>query len=120
MFSAVVLASTLSMIASLENVSNERLAKTALGFGVAFSALTVLRLVVQIPLGRLSDRIGRKKPIVAGLVAPAPITALFGHVARPSSSRACGFCRASPRPASRHRRSRWPATSRGKAARAAR
>ncbi len=80
MFSSIVLASSLSMIASLENVFNERLSQTALGFGVAFSALTVSRLIVQIPLGRLSDDIGRKKLIVGGLIALAPITALFGHV----------------------------------------
>jgi len=80
MFSSVVLACSLSMIASLENVFNERLAQTAFGFGVAFSALTVSRLVVQIPLGRLSDRVGRKKLIVVGLLALAPITASFGHV----------------------------------------
>lgn len=80
MFSSIVLASSLSMISSLENVFNERLSQTALGFGVAFSALTVSRLFVQIPLGRLSDNVGRKKVIVSGLLALVPITALFGHV----------------------------------------
>ena len=80
MFSTVVMASSLSMISALENEFNERLAQTALGFGVAFSALTVARLFVQIPLGRLSDRIGRKKLIVGGLVVLAPLTVLFAYV----------------------------------------
>ena len=80
MFSTIVMASSLSMISALENEFNARLSQTALGFGVAFSALTVSRLFVQIPVGRLSDRIGRKKLIVTGLVALAPLTVLFGYV----------------------------------------
>jgi MFS family permease len=67
-------------MSALENEFNARLSQTALGFGIAFSALTVARLFVQIPLGRLSDRIGRKKLIVGGLLALAPLTVLFGYV----------------------------------------
>jgi MFS family permease len=80
MFSTIVMASSLSMMSSLETEFNARLSQTALGFGAAFSALTVSRLFVQIPVGRLSDRIGRKKLIVFGLVALAPLTVLFGYV----------------------------------------
>ncbi|MBS1251576.1 MAG: Inner membrane transport protein YajR [Anaerolineales bacterium] len=80
MFSTIVLASSLSMMSALENEFNARLAQTAIGFGVAFSALTVSRLFVQIPIGRLSDRAGRKKLIVGGLLAMAPLTVLFGYV----------------------------------------
>jgi MFS family permease len=80
MFSTIVLASSLSMISALENEFNARLSQTAIGFGIAFSALTVARLVVQIPIGRLSDRIGRKRLIVGGMIALAPLTVLFGFV----------------------------------------
>ena len=80
MTSTVVMASSLSMISALETEFNQRLSQTALGFGAAFSALTVARLVVQIPVGRLSDRVGRKKLIVAGLLVLAPLTVLFGYV----------------------------------------
>lgn len=80
MFATIILAASLSMISALENVFNTRLSQTAIGFGVAFSALTLSRLVVQIPLGRWSDRIGRKKLIVGGLLTLAPITVLFGYV----------------------------------------
>jgi MFS family permease len=80
MFSTIVLASSLSMISALENEFNERLSQTAIGFGLAFSALTVARLFVQIPIGRLSDRIGRKRLIIGGMVALAPLTVLFGYV----------------------------------------
>jgi len=80
MTGTIVMAGSLSMISALENEFNARLSQTALGFGVAFSALTVARLFVQIPVGRLSDRIGRKKLIVGGLLALAPLTILFGYV----------------------------------------
>ena len=80
MVSTIVLACSLSMIAALENEFNDRLSQTAIGFGVAFSALTVSRLFVQIPIGRLSDRIGRKGMIIGGLLALAPLTVLFGYV----------------------------------------
>ncbi|MGD8321263.1 MAG: MFS transporter, partial [Gemmatimonadota bacterium] len=80
MFATVVLASSLSMISALENEFNARLSQTAIGFGIAFSSLTVSRLFVQIPIGRWSDRIGRKKLIVGGLLALAPLTVLFGFV----------------------------------------
>jgi MFS family permease len=80
LFTTIVMAGSLSMISALENEFNARLSQTAIGFGVAFSALTVSRLFVQIPIGRLSDRIGRKKLIVGGMLALAPLTALFGFV----------------------------------------
>ena len=80
MVSTVVLASSLSMIPALENQFNERLSQTAIGFGIAFSALTVSRLLIQIPVGRLSDRIGRKRLIVGGMVALAPKSVLLGFV----------------------------------------
>ncbi len=80
MVSTIVLAASLSMISALENEFNDRLSQTAIGFGIAFSALTVARLVVQIPIGRLSDRIGRKSLIVGGMIALAPLTVLFGYV----------------------------------------
>ncbi len=80
MFATVILAASLSMISALENEFNARLSQTAIGFGVAFSALTVSRLLVQIPVGTWSDHIGRKKLIVGGLLALAPITVLFGYV----------------------------------------
>jgi MFS family permease len=42
--------------------------------------LTFSRLIFQIPLGRLSDRIGRKPVIIAGLILMAPATGLLGLV----------------------------------------
>ena len=68
-----------SMLAALENEFNAKLAQTAFGFGFAFSGLAVGRLLFQIPIGRLSDRIGRKPVIIGGLLAMAPATIFLGY-----------------------------------------
>lgn len=75
-----VMASAFSMMTTLERQFNARLHETAFGFSIAFSALMVSRLLFQIPLGRLSDRVGRKPLIVLGLIMMAPATALLGEV----------------------------------------
>ncbi len=76
-----VMAAAIAMMSTLENAFNERLHQSAIGFGVAFSALTVSRLVSQVPLGSLSDRLGRRPLIIAGLLFLAPTTALLGVAA---------------------------------------
>lgn len=75
-----VMAADFSMLAPLENEFNARLEQSAIGFGIAFSALMVSRLLFQIPLGRVSDRVGRRPLIVGGLILMAPATALLGLV----------------------------------------
>lgn len=75
-----MMASAYSMMSALENEFNARLQQTALGFGVAFSALTVSRMIVQTPLGYLADKIGRKPLIVTGMVLMAPATVWLGLV----------------------------------------
>jgi MFS family permease len=75
-----LMASAFSMMTALENEFNARLQQTALGFGIAFSALTVSRLIFQLPFGRISDLIGRRPMIIAGLIVLAPATALLGYV----------------------------------------
>jgi len=75
-----VMAAVFTMMSTLEVQFNERLNQTAFAFGVAFSALMVTRLLSQIPLGHLSDRVGRKPLIVLGLLLLAPTTALHGEV----------------------------------------
>jgi len=72
------MASSFTMITTLETQINARVDQTAFAFGVVFSILMVSRLVFQFPLGHLSDRIGRKKLIIGGLLVLAPGTALLG------------------------------------------
>jgi MFS family permease len=76
-----MMASAFSMMTPLETQFNQRLHETALAFSVAFSALMVSRLVLQIPLGRLSDRFGRKPFIISGLILMAFSTALLSEAA---------------------------------------
>lgn len=79
-FATFVMASGFTMMSALENQFNERLNMSAFVFSIAFSALLFSRIFTQVPLGRLSDRIGRKPLIVAGLILLAPSTALLGYV----------------------------------------
>jgi len=75
------MAASFSMMGALENEFNARLDQSALAFGVAFSALMVSRLLLQFPIGRWSDRAGRKPFLIAGLILMAPATALLGFAA---------------------------------------
>jgi len=79
-FATFLMAASFSMMTTLENEFNARLNQTTVGFSVAFSALVVSRLLLQMPFGRLSDRIGRKPLILGGLALMAPATALLGEV----------------------------------------
>ncbi len=75
-----LMAGNFTMMVTLEKQFNARLEQSAFVFGLAFSALMVSRLLFQLPLGRLSDRFGRKPFIIGGLILMAPATALLGYV----------------------------------------
>jgi MFS transporter, DHA1 family, solute carrier family 18 (vesicular amine transporter), member 1/2 len=47
--------------------------------GLLFASFGVTLLTVSIPMGAVSDRIGRKAPMVAGLIALAAATLLFAY-----------------------------------------
>ncbi len=79
-FASLVSAGAFSMVSPLETQFNARLSQTAFGFGLAISALTFGRLIFQIPLGRWSDRIGRKPLIIGGLLLMVPSTILMAYV----------------------------------------
>jgi MFS family permease len=74
---AFAMANAFSMITPLEREFNERLDQSAFAFGIAFSSVMVSRFLFQIPAGKLSDRLGRKPVIIAGLLVMAPFTALL-------------------------------------------
>lgn len=75
------MAAAFSMLPTLEKQFNARLHQGAFGFGLAFSSLMLSRLLFQFPLGRLSDRIGRKPLVVGGLLLMGAVTAPLGLVA---------------------------------------
>jgi MFS family permease len=78
-FAIFVMAAAFSMVTPLEKQFNIRLNESAFDFAIAFSAVMFSRLLFQIPVGRLSDHIGRKPLIIMGLIVMAPVTALLGE-----------------------------------------
>jgi len=72
-------ANAFSMVTTLENEFNLRLNMNAFGFSLAFSGLMIGRLLSQVPLGRLSDSIGRRPLVFWGLLLMAPATILLGE-----------------------------------------
>jgi len=79
-FASFSMAIAIAMMVTLENQFNARLSVSATAFSIAFSALLISRLIFQVPLGRWSDRIGRKPLIIGGLLLLVPSTALLGLV----------------------------------------
>ncbi len=75
-----LMATAFTLVTTLENEFNHRLHTGAFGFSIAFSALMVGRLLTQVPLGHLSDRIGRKPFVLLGLIVMAPATGYLGEV----------------------------------------
>jgi MFS family permease len=83
-FATFIMAEAFTLIVPLEQDFNSRLNQTAFMFGVAFSALMVTRILIQIPVGRASDHIGRKPLIIAGLILMALATLPMGMVSSTS------------------------------------
>jgi len=80
MVATFIMAFSFSMVTTLENEFNAKLGIDALGFSIAISSMMAGRIILQIPIGRLSDRIGRKPLIIGGLILMAPVSALMGEV----------------------------------------
>jgi len=57
---------------------SRKLGASATMIGLLFASFGVTLLTLSIPMGAVSDRIGRKGPFVGGLVALAAATLLFG------------------------------------------
>ena len=68
------------MIVALLPEYEIRLEASEFSLGVALSAYMLARLIFQTPIGALSDKIGRKKLIVGGLILSAPLVIGTGYV----------------------------------------
>jgi len=75
-----VMAAAFTLVVPLENQVNARLNETAAGFSIALSALIIARFLLQVPFGRISDRIGRKPFIVSGLILMGLSTVATGYL----------------------------------------
>lgn len=68
------------MIVALLPEYEIRLGASEFSLGIALSAYMIARLVFQRPIGEFSDRFGKKKLIVGGLVLSAPLMIGTGYV----------------------------------------
>ncbi len=68
------------MIVALLPEYEVRLEASEFTLGIAVSAYMLARLLFQTPMGSLSDKIGRKKLIVGGLLLSAPLVIGTGYV----------------------------------------
>ena len=73
----------IALFAPLEAQINERLGQGTLLFGLEFGAVTLANVVFQIPVGRGSDRYGRRPFLVAGALLLAPATVAQAYVGTP-------------------------------------
>jgi len=73
----------IALYATLQNQVNLRLDQAPVWFGIQFAAVTIANVALQVPIGRASDRIGRRPFLLAGFVLLAPTTLLQGLVLSP-------------------------------------
>ena len=86
----VVMAMSFAIFAPLANTINQRLGQGDLIFSLQFGAAVLANVLFQLPIGRLSDRFGRRPFLIGGFVLLLPATLLQGFVA---SSLAMGVLR---------------------------
>ena len=76
----IVMAMSIAMYAPLANVINERLNQGSFRYSVQFGATVFANVLFQLPLGRLSDRYGRRPFLIGGFVLLLPTTLAQGIV----------------------------------------
>ena len=76
----VVMALSIAIYAPLGNVINERLDQGTFLFSVQFGATVLANVLFQTPIGRLSDRYGRRPFLLFGFVLLLPTTIAQGFV----------------------------------------
>ncbi|MUW14649.1 MFS transporter [Halorubrum sp. CBA1125] len=79
----VAMGMCIAMFATLQNQINVRLDQAPVWFGIQFGAVTIANVLLQVPVGQASDRIGRRPFLLAGFVLLAPTTLLQGIVIDP-------------------------------------
>lgn len=74
---------TLTMIATIQPVINERLGQSSAWFGLQYSAFLVAMVLLSLPFGALSDRTGRRPWLLWAWLVLAPATLVQGFVTTP-------------------------------------
>ena len=80
----VTMGACIALFATLQNQVNVRLDQPPVWFGAQFAAVTIANVIFQVPVGRASDRIGRRPFLLAGFVLLVPTTLLQGIVTEPA------------------------------------
>ncbi|ELZ46917.1 major facilitator superfamily MFS_1 [Halorubrum californiense DSM 19288] len=80
----VAMGACIALFATLQNQVNVRLDQPPVWFGAQFAAVTIANVIFQVPVGRASDRIGRRPFLLAGFVLLVPTTLLQGIVTVPA------------------------------------
>jgi MFS family permease len=79
------MAISIALFATLQEPVNSRLDQGPTWFGVQFSAVVIANVVLQVPIGRAADRIGRKPFLTWGLALLVPAVLAQGLVTDPWS-----------------------------------
>ncbi|PSP66619.1 MFS transporter [Halobacteriales archaeon QS_1_69_70] len=74
------MAVTIALYATLQEPINARLDQGPQWFGIQFAAVVIANVVLQMPIGRAADRVGRKPFLVGGLLLLAPAVLAQGLV----------------------------------------
>ncbi|MDG5777986.1 MFS transporter [Haloarculaceae archaeon H-GB2-1] len=78
-----LMAVTIALFATLEAPIREHLNESTVMFGTQFAAAVIGNILLQVPVGRASDRYGRKRFIVLGFVLLVPSVLAQGYVSTP-------------------------------------
>ncbi|OYR43151.1 MFS transporter [Halorubrum sp. Ib24] len=79
----VAMGMCIALFATLQNQVNVRLDQAPVWFGLQFAAVTIANVLLQVPVGQASDRIGRRPFLLAGFALLVPTTLLQGIVTDP-------------------------------------
>ncbi len=78
-----LMATTIALFATLEGPIRMRLDESTFMFSVQFAAVVIANVVFQVPIGRASDRFGRRPFVVAGFAVLVPSVYAQGVVMDP-------------------------------------
>jgi MFS family permease len=85
------MATTIALFATLEGPVRTRLDESTFLFSVQFAAVVIANVVFQVPIGRASDRYGRRPFILAGFAILIPSVFAQGLVTSPLAMLAARF-----------------------------
>ncbi len=78
-----LMATTIALFATLEGPIRTRLDESTFMFSVQFAAVVIANVMLQVPIGRASDRFGRRPFVVAGFAVLVPSVYAQGFVLDP-------------------------------------